>query len=226
MAAHVWTCKDPRQDVTWEKSIERLRTWMNDYPTHPAVTKAIIDNLSAWRKGSPTQPTTSTFLGLDLAIAAQSRVGWQLLLEGRQVLEWEAVQQRYFEFEESRKTGRRWAVALIKKLWEVAWDLWEYRNSIVHHKEMGQLELDLRNKIQWQFARGTAHLPKQVARLFSPGIDAILKSSLDSRQAWLIRVTHARARARRRRAAAGLDTLHRERALLRRWLSTANPGRV
>ena len=105
-AAHVWTCKDPRQDATWEKSIERLRTWMNDYPTHPAVTKAIIDNLSAWRKGSPTQPTTSTFLGLDLAIAAQSRVGWQLLLEGRQVLEWEAVQQRYFEFEESRKTGR------------------------------------------------------------------------------------------------------------------------
>jgi hypothetical protein len=29
-------------------------------------------------------------------------------------------------------TGKRWVIALIRKLWLVAWDLWEHRNGILH----------------------------------------------------------------------------------------------
>ena len=30
----------------------------------------------------------------------------------------------------SKRPGRRWMVAVIQKLWDVAWDLWEQRNGI------------------------------------------------------------------------------------------------
>jgi hypothetical protein len=33
------------------------------------------------------------------------------------------------------KTGGCWAVALIKKLWDTAWDMWEHRNEVLHERE-------------------------------------------------------------------------------------------
>ncbi len=38
-------------------------------------------------------------------------------------------------FLNNRNRGKRWAIALIKKLWETAWDLWEHRNGILHEQE-------------------------------------------------------------------------------------------
>ncbi len=35
----------------------------------------------------------------------------------------------------SRRSGKWWISGLIQKLWEVAWDLWDYWNSILHHQE-------------------------------------------------------------------------------------------
>jgi hypothetical protein len=35
----------------------------------------------------------------------------------------------------SRKTGKWWLVEIIKKLWLIAWDMWEHRNGILHNTE-------------------------------------------------------------------------------------------
>jgi hypothetical protein len=35
----------------------------------------------------------------------------------------------------SSRTGRRWATAVIEKLWNIAWDIWEHRNGILHRQE-------------------------------------------------------------------------------------------
>jgi len=199
----------------------RLHTWLTNYPTQSAVTKAIVNNLTAWRKGQPTQPTTSRFLGLAQAIQDQTTAGWQLLLEGNPVHAWEEVQQHYFTWIKSRQTGKRWTVELIKKLWEVVWDLWEHRNSIVHDNKTGVKEARTRQEIQQEFATGAHSLPQQAKSLFSPGLTAILQMSLDSRQAWLIRVRSARARQERRRIATSVDTYPQEREVVRQFLLTA-----
>lgn len=36
---------------------------------------------------------------------------------------------------ESYRTGKRWTLALIKKMWGIAWDLWEHRNGILHETQ-------------------------------------------------------------------------------------------
>jgi hypothetical protein len=35
----------------------------------------------------------------------------------------------------SHRTGKRWAIALIQKMWDTAWDLWEHRNGVLHEKD-------------------------------------------------------------------------------------------
>jgi hypothetical protein len=42
---------------------------------------------------------------------------------GRISLHWRDVQQHYYELLGSRNMGKKWATALIQKVWEVSWDL-------------------------------------------------------------------------------------------------------
>jgi hypothetical protein len=37
---------------------------------------------------------------------------------------------------------QRWTLLLITKLWDVAWDLWEFRNSVYHHHQNKALHED------------------------------------------------------------------------------------
>jgi hypothetical protein len=49
---------------------------------------------------------------------------------GRMSLQWKAVQQRYYEWLGKRNTGKKWAMALIQKVWDVSWDMWDHRNNV------------------------------------------------------------------------------------------------
>jgi hypothetical protein len=51
------------------------------------------------------------------------------------VKSWQATQQIYFARIGSSRSPKRWTIALIQKLWEVAWNMWEHRNGILHDKE-------------------------------------------------------------------------------------------
>jgi hypothetical protein len=44
--------------------------------------------------------------------------------------------RRYYKKKNFRKTDKRWMAAMITKMWQVSWDLWEHRNGFVH--EPGQ----------------------------------------------------------------------------------------
>jgi hypothetical protein len=61
------------------------------------------------------------------------------LLEGWASFEWSIAQQEYYKLIGSLKSGKRWMIALIKKLWLIAWDMWEHRNGILHEKENTQV---------------------------------------------------------------------------------------
>jgi len=42
---------------------------------------------------------------------------------------------RYYKIIRSHRTGRCWTVAILQKLWNIAWDMWEHRNGILHEQE-------------------------------------------------------------------------------------------
>jgi hypothetical protein len=70
------------------------------------------------------------------AVNIQHTSGWKNFFEGRPNILWSKLQSCYYTVAlKSRQSGKRWMTELIKKLWGVAWDLWEHRNGILHKKE-------------------------------------------------------------------------------------------
>jgi hypothetical protein len=106
-------------------------------------------------------------------VQKQDAIGWQSFLEGRPSVGWSEVQHRYYEFLDSRRTGLRWLTALIQKLWDVAWDMWDHRNRVLHDQEHS-VARDLQiQQITDEFATGSvglareAKLPQEDYNLFS-----------------------------------------------------------
>ena len=137
-----------------------LRGWLTKMNTHPQIVKAIVDGLSAWRKDEPWNPSF-TWRGVQSATDRQQRVGWQALLEGCPAIGWAEAQQLYFEWLEKRNTGRRWLVSVIQQLWNIAWDLWEHRNKILHDADDSDKYEILDHEITEQYQLGERGLTRQ-----------------------------------------------------------------
>jgi hypothetical protein len=58
-----------------------------------------------------------------------------MLLEGWVHQDWQSIQQKYYSNLGSQRTGKCWVIALLKKSWDIAWDLWQHRNQILHEQE-------------------------------------------------------------------------------------------
>ncbi len=88
------------------------------------------------------------------AVHDQENLGWQNFLEGCMSGKWREIQQRYYTWLGSRKTGLWWAVALIQKLWDVSWDQWEHWNAVLHDmrdKADDTDKLFVEDEIAWGF---------------------------------------------------------------------------
>ena len=192
---HVLKCQDPRAQELWKKAIDDLNTWMRQQSTHPGIRTAITAYLLAWQGDMPQPTLRNPSHGLAKVIEKQNEVGWQSLVEGCPVQGWQDIQQQYFIFIKSRKTGRRWLSSLIRKLWQVAWDMWEHRNSILHDREVGQAAEERATRIREEFDEGCVLLDKDAQLLFRPGLNRILRYREGQQKAWLARIEVARQRA-------------------------------
>jgi hypothetical protein len=131
---------------------------MRKQNTHPGICAAVISHLKAWQTSSPGPKTHSqAYYNLSTVVLNQNEIGWQAFIEGCPSHGWQSSQQQYYEFLCSRITGLRWLSALIHKLWQVAWDMWEHRNGVLHDKEQGQAALERAAWIIEEFEEGTGH---------------------------------------------------------------------
>jgi hypothetical protein len=153
-----------------------------------------------------------------MALAAQDSNGWDNFFEGRLAQDWEQAQTAHYKWCRSRKSGRRWTIAIIQKLWDIAWDLWENRNDMIYAKEnaeilhgiMAEVDDAIRIKFQW----GPHGLLQRDHGLFTGSVENILTTSIVYQQRWLQRVETARERATRRQ----LTTYNAERQAIAAWL--------
>ena len=131
--------------------------------------------------------------------------------------DWEYAQDSHYKWCKSRRSGRRWTISLIQKLWDIAWDLWENRNDMLYAKEnaealhgMDAVDDDIRR----HFQRGPVGLLPNDRALLSGSVNDVLSAPIFYRQRWLLRMDNARSRANRRQA----DTYQAERQLFAAWL--------
>jgi hypothetical protein len=118
--------------------MERLKNWLQDNRIDPDLQEVLLSHLNGWRYNSDDNLLVP--YDLKLLFDQLNAIGWNSFLEGWIGIEWEATQQAYYNLTRSKKSGKRWFVSLIKKMWEVAWDLWEHRNGIAHSKDHAESE--------------------------------------------------------------------------------------
>jgi hypothetical protein len=166
---------------------------MESHDTDPDLATLLIDMLCSWRDEA-TLPNTPAY-GLELLAIRQQELGGQALLEGRMSYEWEACQQAYLTFIRSRRTGKRWSTQIIKKLWEIAWDLWEHRNGILHYQAVNHainidtIHLDTRVQSIFRKLLGTAPLTDR--HLVQGSLSDLLQKPWHYKRTWLLQAEGA-----------------------------------
>jgi hypothetical protein len=212
---HVWTCHGHDTNAIWDKSLKNLKSWLLENSTHPEMAKAIIEYLDSWRNDTtPTLYISQAWMRS--VFDDQSLIGWRNMLEGFFTTSWQATQKIYFDRIGSARSPKRWTIALIQKMWEVAWNMWEHRNGILHDKEQSIILQSLNDTIRDEFRKGGQGLPKEARTLFSHGCSAVLNKSVEVRQQWVARVQLARSRAVLAQSLG--QTFGKERQTMAKWL--------
>jgi hypothetical protein len=103
---------------------------MESTHTMPELQSVILLRLRQWKGLTTQNPAFTASHSLRTAVHHQDEIGWYNFLMGRISVKWHAVQHWYYEWLGKSNTGRKWAVALIKKIFKVSWDMWDHRNDV------------------------------------------------------------------------------------------------
>ena len=224
--AHDMRCRGLRSDQVWQQSLLRFARQLQKTHTDPEIISAIVNGMRSWHNATlPVCHSRNPLLRQ--AWAEQKELGWENCLRGFISLHWRATQLLYQQQTQRDQffSEERWVASLIKGLWSVAWDQWEYRNSILHsplHRVHLTLVHQLDAAITQEYSQGLADLPSTFSPLFQLPLTQLLHKPVQYRQHWLHHVASARQRGNSEAHPYPSD-YNSERTSLRRWLRT---GRV
>jgi len=85
----------------------------------------------------------------------------------------------------NRQFPHRWLVAILSLFWNYAWDLWGFRNGIVHQRDDKLRDMGLWTQIQQEYIVGPAALPRSEHHWFQEPLAQLLKRQPDYLLAWL-----------------------------------------
>ena len=193
---------------------------MIEKKTCPDLRELIIHMLDRWRLGLEVTNLTSTcqFEWCEDVFDAQKTIGWRQMMGGCLSIEWARAQDIYFKWMGIRRTGKRWVISLIKRLWEISWDIWDDRNRVLHNTPLaadlsGAASLD--KAIREEIQLGYEGLPAPVRSQFPRDIEKLLKASLIQRKSWLVLVRASRELIHDNRIQ---DEFTNPRSYLRKWV--------
>jgi hypothetical protein len=132
-AQHVWLCCHVDVRNLWKTELDKLLAWLVKLDTDPEITEVIIGKLRHCFLSVNSPPTVTTNR-IRIGLQRQQEIGWVNFMEGFIVRDWQELQHKYYSSIRSLRTGRRWHQALLNRLWDIAWKLWEHRNHFMHEK--------------------------------------------------------------------------------------------
>ena len=108
--------------------------YMTERKSHPAVTNAIIMFVDAWRNETTVPDTYDYEPNLQVALAEQSKMGWDNFIMGRLSIQWKAV---FVSMYKDYKTKQVTSANMIGQMYDILFQMWEARNKVLHdHTEI------------------------------------------------------------------------------------------
>jgi ribonuclease HI len=193
-AKHVWQCQHSEAKEIWEKAIIDVQLFLVKLKTDPVIVDQLCKGLQLWYQGENLHVVDPRPL-----IIAQCNLGWDAFLEGFISKEWGEQQQAYYVSKNSRKTGYRWTVALILKLWNIAWDLWSHRNGYEHKNDLAAKTMQLDEQIEFLIEFHVPSPHDELELMFSEEEIAKVRAGMNIyKSSWILNVEALTNRISRR----------------------------
>jgi hypothetical protein len=198
---HVYTCQHQQVQDIWGKAIYDLEIELIKQQTAPEIIKELSNGLMQWQKGK-TQITGSL-------IQDQNKIGWNGILEGCLGKHWIVQQGKYYSKHKIKKREEKWATLVVRRLWKIAWALWEHRNDKEHTNDKEKEYTELQMAVEEEIAKGWSDLQDADFMFTEDELNKARGKNLAYKRAWLRNVQG-------RRTAAQLDPQQREMQAMRR----------
>ena len=173
---------------------------MKERETSPRLQRTLLKVLDAWRMNRRIylrDLIKST--AIQDAIREQNKIGWDNFILGRWSLRWQRIQENYYASIKSKRSVKRWAAVIIHKLIMIVWDLWSFRNELVHGPkgiEESERHKELNSKIEQEHSKGSLTLIEKDKHLIdNNGLEDLTTGTFYDKQAWLKRIEAARIAA-------------------------------
>jgi len=88
----------------------------------------------------------------------------------------------------------RWLSSFLQQLWNTTWDLWRYRNGILHQQHRIGQYAKLQSEVKIEFAKGTAFLPRSAQHWVQIPLPQLLNKPFPFLESWLVTVRTIRKR--------------------------------
>jgi len=153
--------------------------------TDPQIRQAITSGLQHCHDD---KPMTMDQTAQDSASLVQEAIGWGLAFEGCLAMRWCEGQENYLKAFKSRRSSKRWTTALITRLMNTAWDMWQHRNEALHQEERNQqaiLDYDINQEIHQAYEHCHGYQSLGVKTLFHRPLQKFLKFPRYYKKQWL-----------------------------------------
>ena len=166
-----------KEDKTWDKLKKLLSIWGEQNKAAPSFLLDIIHKITLWRKVQPLQ--TPPYLPIPVAntFKKYTNIGWLQALMGLISTDWAEVQNAYLRYLGAKYSGAIWIYVLIRKLWNTEWDIWKFRNHILHATDAPpktEILALINRRVSLHFNRGIQGLPLRRHFLFKTNIHTLL----------------------------------------------------
>ena len=188
---HVITCQHPGAIVLTSNWLDKLELWLAQQHTQPELRFGIISILRAVFQERPWCPPHTTDPGVRRAFNCQQRLGLQDIIYGWWHIGWAEAQHTYLTSISRKTTGKRWLSRLIRKQWEIAWDLWRHRLQVASSLDSFSLSLahdQLNHTIRALYDRSSNTTYSPLQRWFRQPRDMVLSQTLAFKQDWVTMV--------------------------------------
>jgi len=176
----------------------------------------LITGLQTWR--TRDQPPSNSPVAL-----WQLSLGLEAVLDGWISLAWREHQEADWVQCCQCKLSKWWTVELIKKLWNVSWDMWDHQNEALHNSKRYWdeiLDSKINDQIHECFNQGMQAVLRDAFALFQQSLEELLQHPQHYKEKWMELVRAAKKRKIHHEHGAYLSKQHSRRW----WLGLEEPN--
>ena len=178
----------------------------------PTIVEQLILGLTQWQENNITLRSEGQIL-----LQSQDIVGWDGMLEGCMSSAWGMAQDRYFKHKASRRSGKIWQTHTIRRIWMIAWEMWQHRNDIEHQNDVVKENAELDRRIKDEIETGDENIPELTTMILHMAqSESLSRHTREYKRSWLRGVTAIRGRHKRR--GLGDNIMNQMRRTMRQFL--------